>query len=36
MKSIGIIGGFGGYATLDFFRRLLKKFEGKVKEVFRI
>lgn len=28
MKTIGIIGGFGGYATLDFFRRMLEKFAG--------
>lgn len=34
MKSIGIIGGFGGYATLDFFRRLLKKFEGESERSF--
>ena len=26
-KKLGIIGGFGGYATLDFFRRILEKFQ---------
>lgn len=27
--TIGLIGGFGGYATLDFFRRLLERFHGE-------
>lgn len=26
-KRIGIIGGFGAYATLDFYKRLLDSFE---------
>lgn len=25
-ESVGIIGGFGAYATLDFYRRFLEKF----------
>lgn len=29
MKSIGIVGGFGGYATLDFYRRLLERFSSE-------
>lgn len=27
--SIGIIGGFGGYATVDFFRKILDAFKGE-------